>query len=65
MNTSQLIQDFYLFIEKHKLSIYEFCRITSFDIIILNKILNNELYVSIFDYFKLAQIIDSSGYPLK
>lgn len=41
----------------HRFTKEEFCRITNFDIKIFNKIINHELYVSIFDFKKLADLI--------
>ena len=46
------------YLSLHKFTKEEFCRITNYDLEILNKILNHELYVSIFDLKKLAYLMD-------
>ena len=51
----QLVEEFLTY---HRFSMSEFCRIANIEISTLEKILNNQHYVTIFDYGKLAHILN-------
>lgn len=58
MNHSELINTIDNYLDYHKFSKNEFCRIFNISIECLNKIYNKQHYVSLDDYKKLAFILD-------
>lgn len=53
--TQQLVENFLAY---HKFSKSDLCRLADIDLLTLEKILNQQQYVSIFEYEKLAHVLN-------